>query len=86
MPEQNKPGKKTSEFWMTIVGTILALLSPIVSQKWGFEMPKEVILSIVGAIAAYTVSRGVSKITIPTEKQKEDYNSATSGTSGTMGT
>lgn len=51
-------GWKTSEFWVTIVGTLLAVFG----DQFGINLPQESILALI----AYVMSRGWAKSKAPT--------------------
>lgn len=53
-----KPGWKTTEFWMTVTGEVgltLAAVAGVLPPKWSAVL-------MVGAGAAYKISRGLSKL------------------------
>ena len=52
-----KTGWKTSEFWASVAAALL----PLCNEAFGWELPIEAMVSVVGAIAAYVLSRGVAK-------------------------
>ncbi len=56
---ENKKGYKTTEFWLTTLGSILTLLNQ--SGAIGTPLPLEPIMAILGSISAYALSRGVAK-------------------------
>lgn len=58
-----KAGIKTSEFWVAIVGSILAALAK--AGKLPIDFPMEAILVLVG----YILSRGIAKLRPATSDQ-----------------
>lgn len=54
-----KPGYKTTEFWLTLAATIMALFNQ--SGAFGFTVPAETIMPIFTGVAAYVVSRSGTK-------------------------
>jgi len=54
-----KSGYKTSEFWLTALGSILTLANQ--SGLIGVPLPTEAVMSLAGMIAAYIGSRGYVK-------------------------
>jgi hypothetical protein len=54
-----KKGYRTTEFWLTAIGSIGTLLNQ--SGILGTALPMDAILGVLGSIAAYAVSRGVAK-------------------------
>jgi hypothetical protein len=54
-----KTGYKTTEFWVTVVTSILTLLNQ--SGFIGTPLPVEAIAGIVGLVATYALSRGLAK-------------------------
>lgn len=55
-----KSGIKTTEFWLTVATSIVTVLNA--SGLLPFVIPQETVLQVVGGVAAYVLSRGVSKI------------------------
>lgn len=55
-----KRGIYTSEFWLTIATTLVALVTDVVPPTW-----KAVVLAVTSA--AYTVSRGLAKMPAPVQ-------------------
>lgn len=51
-------GWKTTEFWATVTGSLIAILN----QAFGWHIPPETITQIVGGIAAYVIGRSVVKL------------------------
>lgn len=56
-----KPGWKTSEFWVTVAGSLVAILN----SAFGWHIPADTILTVVAGIAAYVFSRGLAKKPAP---------------------
>ena len=54
----NRPGVKTSEFWVTIIAMVLGAIMEIT----GIDIDPEMIAMTFGPAAAYVVSRGISKV------------------------
>ena len=54
-----KKGYRTTEFWLTAIGSIGTLLNQ--SGILGSPLPMDAIMGVLGSIAAYVVSRGVAK-------------------------
>ena len=54
-----KPGYKTSEFYLTVLSTLLALLNQ--SGLLGHPLPTEAIMSLAAMVATYTASRTMAK-------------------------
>jgi hypothetical protein len=50
----NKPGWKTSEFALSLFAASL----PLINRAFNIDLPTETIVSAVGAVVAYTLSRG----------------------------
>lgn len=59
----NRPGIRTSEFWITLVAMIFAA----VNELFGTGIDGEEFAMIFGPAAAYVVSRGLAKIKTPSE-------------------
>jgi hypothetical protein len=56
MPEQTsakKPGIKTTEFWLVVVGALITVFN----KGLGFDLPEEAILSLAGMIGSYVGGR-----------------------------
>lgn len=58
-----KPGYKTSEFWVTTVGSLVVALNQS-GLLGSVVLPKDAILAIVGAVATYVISRGLAKLNV----------------------
>ncbi len=56
-----KPGIRTSEFWIMVVGAVAAL----VAEMSGMEIDAQGVAMIWGPAAAYIVSRGLAKMKTP---------------------
>ncbi|MBS4050304.1 MAG: hypothetical protein KGZ69_03775 [Methylomonas sp.] len=56
---ETKKGYKTTEFWLTTLGSILTLLNQ--SGALGTPLPIEPIMAVLGSISAYTMSRSFTK-------------------------
>jgi hypothetical protein len=56
---ETKKGYRTSEFWLTTIGSILTLLNQ--SGALGSPLPIEPIMMVMGSIATYAMSRGFAK-------------------------
>lgn len=57
--KETKEGHKTTEFWLTLVGSVLVLLN-------GIPAPESKEAYIIGALlAVYTASRGLAKKGVP---------------------
>lgn len=56
---ETRKGYRTTEFWLTAIGSLGALLNQ--SGALGVVLPMEAIMSVLGTIAAYAVSRGIAK-------------------------
>lgn len=57
--KETKEGHKTTEFWLTLVGSVLVLLN-------GIPAPESKEAYIIGALlAVYTASRGIAKKGVP---------------------
>lgn len=54
---QLTPGIKTTEFWLTLFGANI----PIISSLFGLNLPVEGILAAVGTIISYIAGRTVTK-------------------------
>ena len=71
-----KPGYKTTEFWVTIVLTLMAVIAPLISRKFGIR--EEGVLQIIDALAlvfgisgpAYIWRRGTVKAVHEATKHK----------------
>ena len=57
----NKPGYKTTEFWLASVASIITILNES-GVLGGFLLPTEAIMSIAGIVVAYITARTVIKI------------------------
>ena len=55
-----KAGVKTSEFWVAILGAIL----PVLNSQLGLHIPTDQVMTILGLLASYVVSRSVVKARI----------------------
>lgn len=53
----NNPGPKTSEFWVTIAGSLVVLLNSL----FNLGLDEVSIATMVGTVAAYVLSRGWAK-------------------------
>lgn len=58
---QNRPGVKTSEFWVTVI----AMASGALMEVFDIKVDPEVLAATFGPAAAFVVSRGISKIKTP---------------------
>ncbi len=56
-----KPGIRTSEFWIMVIGAIATL----VAEMSGMEIDAEDLAMIWGPAMAYIVSRGLAKMKTP---------------------
>lgn len=54
-------GWKTTEFWATVAGALIAILN----QAFNWHIPSETITQIVSGIAAYVIGRSVVKAVAP---------------------
>lgn len=54
-----KPGWKTTEFWSTVATSLVVVLN----QAFGWHIPVDTVLALVGGVAAYVLSRGLAKKT-----------------------
>ena len=54
---ETKPGIKTTEFWVTLAGSLVVLIEGF----GGFDLPDATIIGVVAALAAYVLSRGHAK-------------------------
>lgn len=70
MAIEQKPGWKTSEFWVTVAGTLLPLLNE--SGALGFRIPVETVIQGIYAIMAYVGSRSLLKA-VAAYKQPVDH-------------
>jgi len=52
-----KQGWKTSEFWVTVATCLVTILN----KAFGWEIPSEAILPVIGVAATYVLSRTVVK-------------------------
>jgi len=52
-----KAGWKTSEFWVTVVTANV----PLLNAALGWNLPVEAMATMVGVVASYVLSRGLSK-------------------------
>jgi len=52
-----KAGWKTSEFWASAV----AALVPLLNTALGWSLPVESMVALAGSVAAYVLSRGITK-------------------------
>ena len=59
----NRPGIRTSEFWITIIGMAFAAILEVS----GVDLDGETIAAVFGPAMAYVVSRGLSKIKTPSD-------------------
>lgn len=63
---ETKKGYRTSEFWITIVGSLLVVLD-------GIPLPEKYEGAVAGLIgAAYIISRGIAKKGVPHVEQLPD--------------
>lgn len=53
-------GYKTSEFWLTAMGSLLTLANQ--SGFIGVPLPTDAVMSMAGMLAAYVGSRGLAKV------------------------
>lgn len=53
-----KQGWKTSEFWVTVAASTVAILN----EAFGWNLPKEGILTVAGLVATYVLSRTAVKM------------------------
>ena len=63
MSKESKPGWRTTEFWVTVIGALYLFLNTTGAVD---ELPKSwssIALAIIGG--AYAVSRGIAKQGIP---------------------
>lgn len=67
-------GWKTTEFWATVAGALVTILN----KAFNWNLPPDAIISIVGGIAAYVISRAVVKAAAPSSST----SSATTTTGG----
>lgn len=61
-----KPGIKTTEFWLTLLGAIALALAPLPTITIGTALPVALPVifksfGISGLLSAYTISRGLAK-------------------------
>jgi len=56
----NRPGIKTSEFWVVVVSAVSTMLVNV----FGMELDPETLAMVWGPAAAYVVSRGLAKLNI----------------------
>ncbi len=54
----NKPGIKTSEFWVIVVSAVSTMLMNV----FGLDLDPEALAMVWGPAAAYVVSRGLAKV------------------------
>lgn len=54
---EKKAGWKTSEFWVTVVASVIAILN----KAFDWNIPTDTLTQVVGVIAAYVLSRGLAK-------------------------
>lgn len=51
------PGYLSTEFYLTIAGSLIAILN----SAFGWHIPSDTILQVVGGIAAYVLGRSIAK-------------------------
>mgnify|MGYP001579257722 CR=1 FL=1 len=56
-----KNGWKTTEFWVTVAASAVAVLN----QAFDWKIPTETVTQFIGAVAAYVLSRGLAKKQTP---------------------
>ena len=68
-----KPGWKTTEFWLTLATALIALFND--SGAFGFTLPAETITPVVAGVATYVVSRsGTKAFGAYIDAKKVDYS------------
>lgn len=50
-------GWKTSEFWVLVAGSLVAILN----KAFDWNIPNETVISIIGGISAYIIGRSLVK-------------------------
>jgi hypothetical protein len=58
-----KPGYRTTEFWVTMFGSLLNLANLFGVWNWATNWQGGILLTVLGA--AYAVSRGMAKRPLP---------------------
>lgn len=66
---ETRKGIKTSEFWVGIATSALAIVNAFSEALWGVSLPADAILSIVGVAATYILGRSVAKHNVPADKE-----------------
>lgn len=56
-PVAVEPGWKTTEFWATVAGSLVAILN----QAFGWHIPQETIITVISGIATYVLGRSIVK-------------------------
>lgn len=56
---EKKSGWQTSEFWLTVATSLIAILN----KAFDWNIPQDTILQVVGVVASYVFSRGIAKKT-----------------------
>ena len=56
-----KTGYKTTEFWLTVVTTVVTLLNQS-GLLGSIVLPVEGIMTVAGVVSTYIISRGFAKI------------------------
>ena len=57
MNNGTKSGVRTSEFWAALAASVFVTLN----AKLGWNIPVEAVVSVVGMVASYVLSRGFAK-------------------------
>lgn len=57
VPAEPKPGYLTTEFWLTVSASLIAFAN----TTFGWHIPTDELLTIIGVIASYVLSRGLAK-------------------------
>lgn len=57
--EVKKPGYKTTEFYVTVAASLIAILN----KAFDWNIPSDTLTQVVGVVAAYVLSRGFAKKT-----------------------
>jgi hypothetical protein len=52
------PGWKTSEFWITVAVSVVAILN----QAFNWHIPTDTVTQVVAGVAAYVLGRSVVKL------------------------
>jgi hypothetical protein len=58
LPIETKDGKKTTEFWLIVIGSNVA---PILMAASGVLPPEYAVIAMAAANALYAVARGLAK-------------------------